>query len=186
MEQQIVAPIPRVAQGSGTIGEQKVTLSSVDPSKEEGGVQNGGHGRRNGKEVLPSLLTPDLDKRVGNGVGKMDNGSLSITRPDSATMRRRRVEEEYERDTPFQGAMKATPQPSGIIRKPVYYSSYLQLDKITGAQKLLSAGPEKPDGAHEEHLFIIIHQVYELWFKQIIHELDSVRRIFLTREVKKN
>ncbi len=37
---------------------------------------------------------------------------------------------------------------------------------------------EAPGEAHDEMLFIIIHQTYELWFKQILHELDSVYRIF--------
>jgi len=60
-------------------------------------------------------------------------------------------------------------------RQPVYYGDYLQLQKILGAQAPESAkhGP----AAHEETLFIIIHQAYELWFKQILHELDSVRTI---------
>lgn len=55
----------------------------------------------------------------------------------------------------------------------VHYHSYLQLDQILNAQKLRSEELlVKP--AHDETLFIIIHQVYELWFKQIIHELKSV------------
>ena len=60
--------------------------------------------------------------------------------------------------------------------KPLYYADYLQLDKILKAQDLKSA--EFGDPAHEEMLFIVIHQVYELWFKQIIHEIDSVAKIF--------
>ena len=59
----------------------------------------------------------------------------------------------------------------------VHYHSYLQLDKILGAQELRSAAlEEKP--AHEEMLFIIVHQVYELWFKQIAHEAQSVVAMF--------
>ena len=46
----------------------------------------------------------------------------------------------------------------------VNYSQYLQLDKILKAQDL------KSDNEHDEMLFIIIHQVYELWFKQMLHE----------------
>lgn len=61
------------------------------------------------------------------------------------------------------------------IEHPVYYGDYLQLPKILNAQDTESAKYGKP--AHEETLFIIIHQTYELWFKQIIHELDSVREI---------
>lgn len=61
------------------------------------------------------------------------------------------------------------------IQHPVYYGDYLQLPKILNAQDTESAkyGP----AAHDETLFIIIHQTYELWFKQILHELGSVREI---------
>ncbi len=58
----------------------------------------------------------------------------------------------------------------------IYYSDYLQLDKIIDAQELESAKTGKP--AHDEMLFIITHQAYELWFKQILHELDSVVDFF--------
>lgn len=61
-------------------------------------------------------------------------------------------------------------------KKEFQYTDYLQLDRILLAQNLLSA--ESGDGAHEEMLFIIMHQVYELWFKQILHELDSILEIF--------
>jgi tryptophan 2,3-dioxygenase len=47
------------------------------------------------------------------------------------------------------------------------YTEYLQLDHLLRLQQPLSKGPE-----HDEMLFIIIHQVYELWFKQVLHELD--------------
>ncbi|MEZ4806859.1 MAG: tryptophan 2,3-dioxygenase family protein [Flavobacteriales bacterium] len=58
----------------------------------------------------------------------------------------------------------------------VYYPDYLQLDKILGAQ-----APESDKhgvDAHDEMLFIIIHQAYELWFKQILHEVGSVIDMF--------
>ena len=48
----------------------------------------------------------------------------------------------------------------------------MDLDKILDAQHPLSKGNNNE--AHEEMLFIIIHQTYELWFKQIIHEINSV------------
>lgn len=54
----------------------------------------------------------------------------------------------------------------------VHYSDYLELDKILDSQHLRSIEVGSP--AHDEMLFIIIHQVYELWFKQILHELDSI------------
>jgi tryptophan 2,3-dioxygenase len=49
------------------------------------------------------------------------------------------------------------------------YGRYLQLTQLLGVQHPLSEGPE-----HDEMLFIVIHQVYELWFKQILHELTRL------------
>ena len=60
--------------------------------------------------------------------------------------------------------------------KAVHYSEYLALDKILNAQHPESFKQgEHP--AHDEMLFIIIHQTYELWFKQIQFEIDSVLEI---------
>jgi tryptophan 2,3-dioxygenase len=50
------------------------------------------------------------------------------------------------------------------------YSSYLKVHELLAQQQPRSDGPE-----HDEMLFIIIHQVYELWFKQVLHELDYVQ-----------
>lgn len=63
-------------------------------------------------------------------------------------------------------------------KDPVYYGDYLQLSKILNAQAPESA--KRGANAHDETLFIIIHQTYELWFKQMLHELDSVREILKT------
>jgi tryptophan 2,3-dioxygenase len=51
------------------------------------------------------------------------------------------------------------------------YSSYLAVDDLLKLQRPLSDGPE-----HDEMLFIIIHQTYELWFKQLIHEFLQAQR----------
>ena len=55
---------------------------------------------------------------------------------------------------------------------PLYYSDYLQLDRLLDSQRRKSE--EYGDPAHDEMLFIIVHQAYELWFKQILFEVDSV------------
>lgn len=67
-------------------------------------------------------------------------------------------------------------------QEPIYYGEYLQLEKLLGSQEPKSRmhGNE----AHDETLFIIIHQAYELWFKQIIHEIDSVYKIFKEDKIK--
>src|SRR5919197_4473683 len=54
----------------------------------------------------------------------------------------------------------------------VTYSSYLRIDDLLSLQQPRSEGPE-----HDEMLFIIIHQIYELWFKELLHELDCVMRL---------
>ena len=57
----------------------------------------------------------------------------------------------------------------------MHYSDYLELDKILNAQNPESARQGQP--AHDEMLFIVIHQTYELWFRQLLYETDSVNRI---------
>ncbi|PZF71706.1 tryptophan 2,3-dioxygenase family protein [Taibaiella soli] len=69
-------------------------------------------------------------------------------------------------------------------RAPVYYSEYLQLQKILNAQEPESA--KEGIRADDEMLFIIIHQTYELWFKQILHELSLVRDIFKQPSIPNN
>lgn len=56
------------------------------------------------------------------------------------------------------------------MSKALSYSSYLRVDELLNLQTPQSAGDHGPE--HDELLFIVIHQVYELWFKQILHELD--------------
>jgi tryptophan 2,3-dioxygenase len=57
-------------------------------------------------------------------------------------------------------------------KTPAYYGSYLAVDKLLGLQAPLSLIEGKLH-AHDEMLFIIVHQTYELWFKQILHELHA-------------
>jgi tryptophan 2,3-dioxygenase len=58
------------------------------------------------------------------------------------------------------------------MSKSLTYASYLRLDELLSIQTPKSHGPE-----HDEMLFIIIHQVYELWFKQLLHELDYLQQL---------
>jgi tryptophan 2,3-dioxygenase len=53
--------------------------------------------------------------------------------------------------------------------RSVTYGAYLAVDELLALQRPRSEGPE-----HDEMLFIVIHQVYELWFKQVLHEVDRV------------
>jgi tryptophan 2,3-dioxygenase len=57
------------------------------------------------------------------------------------------------------------------------YSRYLRVDDLLDLQQPRSEGPE-----HDEMLFIVIHQVYELWFKEILHEIDRVKQLLAADE----
>lgn len=58
------------------------------------------------------------------------------------------------------------------------YGSYLKIDQLLDLQE-----PKSSPAEHDEMLFIIIHQVYELWFKQLLHELDRVKGLFSNEKV---
>lgn len=66
----------------------------------------------------------------------------------------------------------------------LYYSDYIELDKILNCQRPRSF--DKMEDGNDEMLFIIIHQAYELWFKQILFELDLVRNIFIQERINEN
>ncbi len=70
------------------------------------------------------------------------------------------------------------------MEKQIYYSDYLQLDKILDAQHPESFKVNQP--AHDEMLFIIVHQAYELWFKQILFELEFICNVFKKEKIDDN
>ncbi len=61
--------------------------------------------------------------------------------------------------------------------RSVTYGTYLAVDELLALQRPRSEGPE-----HDEMLFIVIHQVYELWFKQVLHEVDHVIALLDARD----
>ncbi|HEY7292081.1 MAG TPA: tryptophan 2,3-dioxygenase family protein [Vicinamibacterales bacterium] len=62
-------------------------------------------------------------------------------------------------------------------RAALTYAAYLKLEELLSLQQPRSSGPE-----HDEMLFIVIHQVYELWFKEQLHELDRVVQLLESDE----
>ncbi len=67
------------------------------------------------------------------------------------------------------------------MRQPVTYASYLQLDQLLALQQ-----PREGTLEHDETLFIIIHQVYELWFKEMLHELDYLMRLLRANDAPRS
>ena len=58
------------------------------------------------------------------------------------------------------------------------YESYLSLKRLLELQQPRSTPPE-----HDEMLFIVTHQAYELWFKQLLHEFEKVKRDFTNNDL---
>lgn len=76
---------------------------------------------------------------------------------------------------PTAGNSERPPPPSfGEEDRRLSYGSYLKIPELLELQRLLSSPP-----AHDELLFIIVHQVYELWFKEVLFELESTRDAML-------
>ncbi len=71
-----------------------------------------------------------------------------------------------------------------LMNRDVHYSDYLQLSKILNAQ--FPESDKSNIAAHDEMLFIVIHQSYELWFKQLLFEIDSVCSIMLKPSLNDN
>ncbi len=67
-------------------------------------------------------------------------------------------------------------------KKDIDYKTYLQLPTLLKAQQPIS-GTGKENFAHDEMLFIIVHQTYELWFKQVLFEITRVQDIFARKTV---
>ena len=63
---------------------------------------------------------------------------------------------------------------------PLTYAGYLKLEELLSLQQPRSAGPE-----HDEMLFIVIHQVYELWFKEMLHELTYLETLLRGNETSR-
>ncbi|GER90461.1 tryptophan 2,3-dioxygenase [Dictyobacter vulcani] len=66
------------------------------------------------------------------------------------------------------------------MSKALNYSSYLRVDELLRLQAPKSVGPHGPE--HDELLFIIIHQVYELWFKELLHEITYMQQLLYQNE----
>ena len=71
------------------------------------------------------------------------------------------------------------------MEKEIYYHDYLRLNQLLNTQQLVSS-EKNTVAAHDEMLFIIIHQAYELWFKQILYEIDSAIEIMKQPTINDN
>src|SRR5260370_40547240 len=65
-------------------------------------------------------------------------------------------------------ATSSRPHAGRTMAEPVTYSGYLRLDQLLSSQQPRSS-------EHDEMLFIVIHQIYELWFQQVLHEFGKLR-----------
>jgi len=77
------------------------------------------------------------------------------------------------------GSGDRTPTRFGQDGGELSYGSYLRVPELLEMQTLLSDPP-----AHDELLFIVIHQAYELWFRQILFELETVRQALFDGDIR--
>jgi tryptophan 2,3-dioxygenase len=68
-----------------------------------------------------------------------------------------------------------------MTHAPIYYGDYLRLERLLSLQSPESAKHGTP--VHDEMLFIIVHQAYELWFKQVLHEFERIEGDFSANPV---
>lgn len=61
-------------------------------------------------------------------------------------------------------------------QRPVTYIGYLQLDQILSAQQPVAPEDLGPQVHAAEHFFIVVHQAFELWFKQVLLDLECARQ----------
>lgn len=83
------------------------------------------------------------------------------------------------------GARNGIHTPGSSSRRLLLYGDYLKLHQLLDCQQMVTEHHCK-ERVHDEHLFIITHQAYELWFKQILFELDSIRPLLHTKEVNES
>jgi tryptophan 2,3-dioxygenase len=85
---------------------------------------------------------------------------------------------------PPTGPSSAPPDPDrrpprfGEEGRELSYNSYLKVDELLELQQLLSEPP-----AHDELLFIVVHQAYELWFKELLFELETIRDLVFAADI---
>ena len=116
------------------------------------------------------LTQGDHSIEVGPGDYVRWDGSIPH---DGGDPRRRRCRHAARPDQPTHLTASRVPS-CGVTRQAVTYASYLKVPELLALQVERSAGADGPE--HDELLFIVIHQVYELWFKQVRHELLAVQR----------
>ena len=128
---------------------------------------------RVGALVRNSRLTPEVKAKLlgGNASKFLGLQMEELETAAAATTRTPEVTTGASSGCPMGAAHSASSQPFAPEHATdrLTYSSYLQIPSLLGLQRTLSDPPH-----HDELLFIIIHQTYELWFKELLHDLDAV------------
>ena len=118
------------------------------------------------------MLGSDYPFPLGeHGVGSLIRSSLLDSRAKARLLGGNA--EEFLGLVPDQGAARPTERGAAMIAdtEQLTYSSYLKVPELLELQR-----PHSSPAHHDEMLFIIVHQTYELWFKELLHDLDAVKR----------
>jgi tryptophan 2,3-dioxygenase len=125
---------------------------------------------RAGTLIRESRSSPEVKAKLlgGNAVKFLNLPSASaVTNAPASPARSSVLEPETSSGCPVAGG--APSKDSGESENRLTYSSYLRIPELLALHHPVSSPPH-----HDELLFIIIHQTYELWFKELLHDLDAV------------
>jgi len=155
-----------------TMGEDRVLLGSDYPFPlgEE----------RVGKLIRESQLAPEVKLKLLGGNARQFLGLRSGV---EKSLQERHASNPLEVETSVQARCRGIVEdgsPTGLCSdERLTYSSYLKIPELLNLQD-----PQSSPQRHDEFLFIIIHQTYELWFKELLHDLEAV--VASLRTVAKN
>eukprot|EP00284_Hemiselmis_tepida_P018663 CAMPEP_0174937190 /NCGR_PEP_ID=MMETSP1355-20121228/59831_1 /TAXON_ID=464990 /ORGANISM="Hemiselmis tepida, Strain CCMP443" /LENGTH=635 /DNA_ID=CAMNT_0016184027 /DNA_START=40 /DNA_END=1943 /DNA_ORIENTATION=- len=107
---------------------------------------------------------------------KAESDDASVKSLEDSDNEMQKVTDDDVRASEKRAGDRALAVRAAMANRVLSYKEYLHLDKVLQAQYPQSAIFDTE--VHDEMLFIIIHQTYELWFKQMLHELDAMHEIF--------
>eukprot|EP00290_Baffinella_frigidus_P012657 CAMPEP_0180156102 /NCGR_PEP_ID=MMETSP0986-20121125/25328_1 /TAXON_ID=697907 /ORGANISM="non described non described, Strain CCMP2293" /LENGTH=674 /DNA_ID=CAMNT_0022105131 /DNA_START=55 /DNA_END=2079 /DNA_ORIENTATION=- len=180
---------------------QSARLHEISQKSFSSGVPSGpdGPGKMSPKTAPRNPGRPDWHRMLSESANPGHNPVLKVHHRTSSAERSSSGDLSHEEDDIYPDEMsevteedlqatercrsRAMAVRSAMANRSLGYADYLQLDKILNAQSPQSTMFSSE--VHDEMLFIVIHQAYELWFKQIIFELDSINESLCLSRARK-
>uniref|UniRef100_A0A6U5CG48 Tryptophan 2,3-dioxygenase n=1 Tax=Hemiselmis andersenii TaxID=464988 RepID=A0A6U5CG48_HEMAN len=167
------------SKGSSKPPQRRLSPTAEFPSGPAGpdgpagpGVTDASRGRPEWQQMLMKHKSGSDDESFFDS----DDGGSVKSNDDPEDPEMQKVTDDDVRALEKRAGDRALAVRAAMTNRTLSYKEYLHLEKVLQAQYPQSAIFDQE--VHDEMLFIIIHQTYELWFKQMLHELDSMHEIF--------